>query len=419
MIWVALIAIVGVVVLAIVGWIGVGRARASLAALRDENAALRAQLQTTNDALNQNQAATNKALRKLDRHHERIERQNNRLKNVRADLSASNTPDERLVQRQDGLVKLVTEIRSEVSKTRKQLANHRERTEELRSRVGNIRVEQTERQESQGRLNKELRSGLAEVKSTSRNGRLMADRLGGQPIHGSKRSLDDDALETLLEIAPVLGLDWLNERPLRYMEHAVGALEARLRGRLAAPVEAMILRAMVAMAAPSDDVKVLEIGTLYGLSACYFHEVVRPQRSSLHQTIVDPFMGYYDEGAPDLFTPIPITEAVAAENLQRVGATVDDYELIVGLSEDAKVRAQLADHRFDVVVIDGDHSYDGVRRDFENYAGHVVPGGFVIIDDYQGPSWPDVTRYVDETVFPDERFEVVTGQLRTAVVRRL
>lgn len=225
-------------------------------------------------------------------------------------------------------------------------------------------------------------------------------------------------MESLLAIAPSIGLDWISERQLRYMEHAVVSLEARLRGRLAAPVEAMILRAMVAMASPRDEAKILEIGTLHGLSSCYFNEVVKPQKPGLHQTIIDPFLGYYEAGVPDLFTPIPITEDVVVENLSRVGATPDDYEIIVGLSEDPAVRGQLERRQFDVVVIDGDHSYDGVRRDFENYAGHVVANGFVIIDDYRGPSWPDVTKYVDETVFTDSRFEVVTGELRTAVVRR-
>jgi len=133
----------------------------------------------------------------------------------------------------------------------------------------------------------------------------------------------------------------------------------------------------------------------------------------------ESFMGYYEEGAPDLFTPIPISRQVAEENLARVGASRDDFEIVVGLSEDDEVQSHLRDRRFDVVVIDGDHSYDGVRRDFENYAGHIVEGGYLIVDDYRGPSWPEVTRYVDETIFVDQRFEVVTGELRTAVVRRI
>lgn len=41
---------------------------------------------------------------------------------------------------------------------------------------------------------------------------------------------------------------------------------------------------------------------------------------------------------------------------------------ILGDSHDPTVKAQLAGQRFDLVFIDGDHTYDGVRRDWEMYA---------------------------------------------------
>ena len=124
------------------------------------------------------------------------------------------------------------------------------------------------------------------------------------------------------------------------------------------------------------------------------------------------------EDNPDLFTPIPVIADVFRDNMRRVGATDEDVEIVVGLAEADEIRHQMSDREFEVLVIDGDHSFEGVKRDFENYADHVVPGGYIIIDDYQGPSWPDVTRFVDETVFTDPRFEMVSGHLRTAVVRR-
>ena len=427
MIWVAIVALVGVIALALVGWLGVQRIRRSLNAIRSENSALRQELQ-------QSQADLAATRRDLGRANTRIEKHDERIKGVRKRVATRLTKLEDTTsqelgtvkdssqyrnERQDGMVNLVNEVREEVKKTKAKLAEQQELNEELRRRIAIVRTEAHDRQDGQSRLNTELRSGLAEARTTSRAGQALAGRLSGQQIHGSVRALNDETTQKLLDIAPTLGLKWITEEQLRYMEHTVVALEARLRGRLAAPVEAMILRAMVVMAAPRSDATVLEIGTLYGLSACYFHEVVRPQRSGLHQTIIDPFMGYYEQGAPDLFTPIPITREVAVENLIRVGATDADYEIVVGLSEDPDVQAALRDHKFDVVVIDGDHSYDGVRRDFENYADHVVDGGFVIIDDYRGPSWPDVTRFVDETVFTDPRFEIVTGELRTAVVRRV
>jgi predicted O-methyltransferase YrrM len=36
----------------------------------------------------------------------------------------------------------------------------------------------------------------------------------------------------------------------------------------------------------------------------------------------------------------------------------------------------------DILFIDGDHSYDAVIDDFSNYHNQVLPGGFIVFDDY-------------------------------------
>jgi predicted O-methyltransferase YrrM len=53
----------------------------------------------------------------------------------------------------------------------------------------------------------------------------------------------------------------------------------------------------------------------------------------------------------------------------------------------------------DILFIDGDHSYDGVKFDFENYEKYVNLGGYIIFDDYNDyKDSPDVKKYVDELV---------------------
>jgi predicted O-methyltransferase YrrM len=49
-------------------------------------------------------------------------------------------------------------------------------------------------------------------------------------------------------------------------------------------------------------------------------------------------------------------------------------------TKDAVVK-ELGGNRLDVLFIDGDHSYDGVRADFEQYAPLVRPGGIVALHD--------------------------------------
>ena len=48
------------------------------------------------------------------------------------------------------------------------------------------------------------------------------------------------------------------------------------------------------------------------------------------------------------------------------------------------------------ILIDGDHSYEGVMADCEHFLPHVMPGGYAMFHDYERESLPDVTRAVDE-----------------------
>jgi homoserine dehydrogenase len=53
----------------------------------------------------------------------------------------------------------------------------------------------------------------------------------------------------------------------------------------------------------------------------------------------------------------------------------------------------------DVLFIDGDHQYDGVIKDFNNYKDFVVKGGYIIFDDYQDYIHsPEVKKAVDDLV---------------------
>jgi hypothetical protein len=40
---------------------------------------------------------------------------------------------------------------------------------------------------------------------------------------------------------------------------------------------------------------------------------------------------------------------------------------------------------YDVLLIDGDHSYEGVKADWDNYMPMVLPGGLVILHDIENP----------------------------------
>ncbi len=58
-----------------------------------------------------------------------------------------------------------------------------------------------------------------------------------------------------------------------------------------------------------------------------------------------------------------------------------------------RLRRRLDGRPIDFLFIDGDHSYDGVKRDFEMYSPLVRPGGLVAFHDVIAGDEPDVVRY--------------------------
>lgn len=52
-------------------------------------------------------------------------------------------------------------------------------------------------------------------------------------------------------------------------------------------------------------------------------------------------------------------------------------------------------HKLDLLIIDGDHSYEGVKRDLDAWLKHVKPNGLIFLHDYDadGTCFAGVERY--------------------------
>ena len=59
----------------------------------------------------------------------------------------------------------------------------------------------------------------------------------------------------------------------------------------------------------------------------------------------------------------------------------------------------LSDAKIDILFIDGDHGYNSVIRDFNNYVDFVNDGGFIIFDDYNDNIYsPEVKLAVNDII---------------------
>lgn len=59
----------------------------------------------------------------------------------------------------------------------------------------------------------------------------------------------------------------------------------------------------------------------------------------------------------------------------------------------------------DLLFIDGDHTYDGVKNDFERYSKYVKKNGYIIFDDYHHEI---IKNYCDALLKNNVNFEIIT-----------
>ncbi len=92
---------------------------------------------------------------------------------------------------------------------------------------------------------------------------------------------------------------------------------------------------------------------------------------------------------------------IVENNIQKFNKNNYKTKIYQQFSTDKTLINELDKNNFktDILFIDGDHSYTGVKFDFENYNKYVNPGGYIIFDDYNDSiNSPDVKKYVNELI---------------------
>jgi predicted O-methyltransferase YrrM len=149
---------------------------------------------------------------------------------------------------------------------------------------------------------------------------------------------------------------------------------------------------------------IVELGSWVGLTTSYLATACRV-RGEGRVHAVDTFEGTKEGGGH--YSSIEkydgSTLAAFRGNIHRAG--VDDLvNVMVGYTSDAA--QQYRGRPIRLLLIDADHSFAAVKRDFQLWSPMVMPGGLIVFHDYL---MEDVARFVDTEVAPDARFELTPG----------
>jgi hypothetical protein len=133
-------------------------------------------------------------------------------------------------------------------------------------------------------------------------------------------------------------------------------------------------------------------------------------------------------------TPLDSTDGVWESNYEQDLKTIHDkfdlgetYNIIKGLSTDEKIITEANERQYDIVYIDGGHSYDVVKADLANYLPMIKIGGYLVTDDsakkYKMPfnyfsGIDDVSRVVDE-VLPNDSFKELFNVVHNRVFQKI
>jgi len=85
-------------------------------------------------------------------------------------------------------------------------------------------------------------------------------------------------------------------------------------------------------------------------------------------------------------------------------ALLEHWQLIAGDSHLEAVYKQVKDYKFDILFIDGDHSYEGVKQDFEMYSPLVKDRGLILMHDITNAN-EGVPQFWKEIKYPKISFE--------------
>ena len=139
----------------------------------------------------------------------------------------------------------------------------------------------------------------------------------------------------------------------------------------------------------------VEIGVLFGGSLISRLLLINSSRANQTHIAIDPLHTYYGKGV-DPVTGLHLSKEMVLRNLERLRLSPQNVVFCETFSDDSKTIETVARYKIISLFIDGDHTVEGVKKDWEAYGPHVVKGAYVVFDNYASRGWPGVKSFVDQ-----------------------
>lgn len=155
----------------------------------------------------------------------------------------------------------------------------------------------------------------------------------------------------------------------------------------------------------SDYKSYLEIGVHNGSSMSYVVTNDKPIKC-YGIDLFDDTYGHYLKN--DKISKKRTTLNISKNNVK------SEVELIKGNSTNNdtinELKKKLEGNKIDVLFIDGDHSYEGVKKDFLNYSDFVRSNGLIILDDFVptlNGKWPGIRKFAFEMFENNLKYKIL------------
>ena len=240
-----------------------------------------------------------------------------------------------------------------------------------------------------------------------------------------RRHLTQEEIKKLQRACSLAFNSEIHPQIIEKIMHYCYYVERHMKGRAAGSIEDLVIRYLMryyaSLLETDGDPRGchVEIGTLFGAATIYSCHAVKLADKEIVTVVIDPFEGYYGQDV-DIVTKRKVDEKTFWSNIERFGFPREMVDVQKGLSTDESILKGNKELKILSLLIDGDHSYDGVKKDWMNFSPHLVPGGYVLFDDYNNNSWPEVTQFVNKEVLSNlsGKWEVALVYGHSLILRR-